>query len=244
MELYCPFPRPLVEGRLVRRHKRFLADVELDGRVVTAHCANSGSMLGMRREGSPVQVLDVAHPRRKLAWSLEMVHAGGWVGCNTMRPNAAVEWAIGHGLVPGVGPGELRREVPYGKNSRIDLLVGDHHVEVKNTTLARPPPGDGDGDDPRLDAPAGTALFPDAVTARGAKHMRELAAVAAAGRPATVVFFVNRGDCDRFAVARRIDPAYAQAFDAARGAGVQMVPLGMDVSPEGWRVRGPLPVVG
>lgn len=226
-----PFGTPLLGGRLVRRYKRFLADIALDdGTPVTAHCPNSGSMTGMAEPGSRVMLSRSDRPTRKLAWTWELVEppGGPWVGCNTMRPNHVVAWAIEQGLVPGIDSEEpLRREVRYGSNSRIDLLVGDHHVEVKNTTLA-----------------AGrVARFPDAVTARGTKHMDELAHIARSGRPATVVFFVNRADCDRFAVAQEIDPVYAKSFAAARDAGVRMLPLGMDVSPDGWSVRGPLPIV-
>jgi len=226
-----PFDAPLVEGRLVRRYKRFLADVETaDGRV-TAHCPNPGSMLGMAEPGMRVMLRHVAGPRRRLAWTWELVATDDrtWVGCNTMRPNAVVEHFIRQGVVPGLSADRgMRREVRYGRNSRIDLLLGDEertYVEVKNTTLAR----------------EGVALFPDAVTARGAKHMEDLATVAEAGHGAVVVFFVNRSDCGAFDVARDIDPAYGAAFDLAEVAGVRMVPLGMDVSPAGWRVRGVLP---
>ncbi len=221
---------------LIKRYKRFLADIELaDGTQITAHCPNSGSMLGMKEPGSDVMVLHVPDPKRKLKWTWEMIDvAGAWVGMNTMRPNQIVEWAIREGCVPGLDPAQgLRREVRYGSNSRIDLLLGDHHVEVKNTTLAHGPGAEY--------LPPGLAVFPDAVTARGAKHMDELARVADDGKPATVVFCVNRADCDRFSVARDIDPAYGEAFDRAVDAGVRMVPLGVAPSPQGWTVRGVLP---
>ncbi len=236
MERFCPFDRPLVAGTLVQRYKRFLADIELaDGTLITAHCPNSGSMLGMKEPGSQVRVLHVPDPKRKLKWTWEMIQvADTWVGLNTMRPNHIVEWAIQHGLIPGLSAeAGLRREVKYGTNSRIDLLLGDHHVEVKNTTLARGPGAE--------HLPAGLAVFPDAVTSRGAKHMDELARVVDDGHEATVVFLVNRGDCDRFGVADDIDPTYGAAFERARDAGVNMVPLGVDVSPAGWHVRGVLP---
>ena len=253
---------PLREGRLVRRYKRFLADIELDGEAITAHCPNSGSMLGMDDPGSPVLVRHVPDPKRKLKWTWEMVQVdGAWVGCNTARPNEVVRRAIEAGLVPGLDASHgIRPEVRYGTNSRIDLLLGDEehgltYVEIKNTTLARdvgapraePGPLWQTAKEVRDGYPVGrgsgphVATFPDAITARGAKHMDELAAVVDAGHQAAVVFFVHRGDCDRFDVARDIDPAYAAAFDRAVDAGVQVIPLGVDPGPEGWRIRGVLP---
>lgn len=261
-----PFEEPLHAGRLRLREKRFLAHVELeDGREVTAHCANSGSMLGMADPGSDVLLRHVPDPKRKLQWTWELVRPPGdtWIGCNTARPNQVVRWAIETGQVPGLTATHgLRPEQKYGENSRIDILLGNEeagftYVEIKNTTLARDaaapraphgrqwktakavhagyPVGHGDG--PHV------ATFPDAVTARGAKHMDELAAMVAAGHQAAVVFFVNRADCDRFDVARDVDPGYAEAFDRAMEAGVRAIPLGMDVGPEGWQVRSVLPIV-
>lgn len=237
-ERFHPFESELVSGTLVKRYKRFLADITLtDGTEVTAHCPNSGSMLGMREPGSEVMVRHVDDPKRKLQWTWELVKpvdADCWVGCNTHRPNQVVEWAIASGQVSGLSADQgLRREVKYGTNSRIDLLLGNEehgltYVEVKNTTLA-------DGE---------LALFPDAVTARGAKHMDELAAMVNEGHRAVVVFLVNRADTHRFDVARHIDPAYGDAFDRALDAGVEALPLGMDVDPHGWTVRGILPYAG
>lgn len=235
---YHPWDRDLVPGVLVRRYKRFLADVELeDGRMVTAHCPNPGSMLGMAEPGIPVRLLPVDDPRRKLPWTWELVRPAGdaWVAVNTMRANAVAAWAIGQGVVPGVERDvALRREVPYGVGSRVDFVASrageaggrDTFIEVKSTTLA-------DG---------GVARFPDAVTARGTRHMQELAAVVEAGHDAMVLFLVNRGDCDRFEPAADIDPAYAEALRAAVDAGVQAVALGTSVDETGWAVRGPLPV--
>lgn len=233
LDRHDPFEGPLHAGRLVRRMKRFLADVELDsGQTVTAHCPNSGSMMGMAEAGMEVRLRHVPDPKRRLAWTWELVRPQeAWVGCNTNRPNALVEHYVRQGAVPGLDASTgLRREVRYGQNSRIDLLLGNEtdgltYVEVKNTTLARD----------------GVAMFPDAVTARGARHMDELAAMREAGHDAVVVFFVNRGDCGSFGVAGDIDPAYAKAFERAEAAGVRMVPLGMDVNPDGWLVRHVLP---
>lgn len=231
---YEPYNPPLVAGRLVRRYKRFLADVELeDGRLITAHCPNSGSMMGMSEPGSDVMVRHVPDPKRKLKWTWELVRppGTGWVGCNTARPNDIVRWAIETGQVPGLSAATgLRTEVKYGRNSRIDILLGPDddacYVEVKNTTLAA----------------EGVARFPDAVTARGAKHMQELADMVAAGHRAVVVFLVNRADCRRFEVARDIDATYAAAFDAARAAGVEAMALGVTPDPDGWAVHGLLPI--
>jgi sugar fermentation stimulation protein A len=247
---------------LVRRYKRFLADVRLDdGCTVTAHCANSGSMLGLDAPNVEVLLRHVPDPRRKLAHTLEMVRPPGqaWVGVDTMRPNRIVRWAIEAGLVPGLdAAGGVRSEVVHGR-SRIDLQVGDTFVEIKNTMLGRdvaapaaghagaPGPFAGAADVraryPVAQGPGPhVATFPDAITARGTRHMDELAAIANAGGQAVVVFFVNRGDCDRFDVARDVDAVYAAALQRAVAAGVRVVPLGMAVSPHGWRVRGVLPV--
>ncbi len=235
---FDPFEASLETGVLERRYKRFLADVILDdGQEVTVHCPNSGSMMGMAEPGMQVAVRHVPDPARKLKWTWELVDPGdgaGWVGCNTHRPNHIVQWAIESGHVPGLtADAGLRGEVKYGLEgrSRIDLLLGDEdtgltYVEVKNTTLARD----------------GVGLFPDAVTARGTKHMHELVHMVREGHDAAVVFLVNRSDCDAFGVARDIDPAYGAAFDAARDAGVQMMPLGVAPGLDGWKLRGLLPL--
>ncbi|MGB1586564.1 MAG: DNA/RNA nuclease SfsA [Thermoplasmatota archaeon] len=262
-----PFEEPLHPGRLRLREKRFLAHVTFDdGQEVTAHCPNSGSMLGMAQPGSEVMLRHVPDPKRKLQWTWELVRPPGqdaWVGCNTARPNQVVRWAIETDQIPGLSAADgLRPEQKYGENSRIDLLLGTPetgltYVEVKNTTLARAadapkaphgrqwktakqvhagyPVGHGPG--PHI------ATFPDAVTARGAKHMEELAAMVEAGHEAAVVLFVNRSDCDRFDVARDIDPDYAVALERARDVGVRVIPLGMTVDPSGWQVRSVLPSV-
>lgn len=233
-----PFGGALVPATLVRRHKRFLADMLLaDGTPAVAHCANSGSMLGLAEPGMECLLRPAAGPTRTLAWSWELVRprpGGCWVGVNTARPNQVVGELLRRGAVPGLRKGPVRREVRYGREgSRVDFVLGSGDpggggltfVEVKNTTLERD----------------GVALFPDAVTERGAKHMRELAAMARQGHDAAVVFFVNRADAHAFAVARDIDPAYARAFGRALRAGVQAIPLGMEAGPDGWAVRGVLP---
>jgi sugar fermentation stimulation protein A len=227
-----PWDAPLIPGRLVRRYKRFLADVELDGgTVVTAHCANTGSMAGCALPGSRVLLSRSTNPARKLAYTWELVEVDGtWVGINTARANGVVAEALQSGRIPELaGFSALRREVPYGRNSRIDLLLegpdGPTHVEVKNTTLAE----------------GGLARFPDAVTTRGAKHMDELAAVARGGGRAAVVFLVHRADARRFAPADAIDPAYGQALRRAARAGVMVLPYGAQAGPDGVEVTRRLP---
>lgn len=220
------FSAPLVSGRLVKRYKRFLADVILDdGSAVTAHCANPGSMLGLKEPGSRVWLSQSDNPKRKLKYSWEVIEAdGALVGINTAHPNKLVEEALEAGRIDGLtGHDKLRREVKYGKNSRIDILLEDGegartYVEVKNVHLMRTP---------------GLAEFPDSVTARGAKHLVELADMVAEGHRAAMVFLVQRPDCERLSLAGDIDPAYAAAFDAARAAGVEAYAIGCDVRLDG-----------
>ena len=221
------FPSPLVSGRLVKRYKRFLADVILDegGEAVTAHCANPGSMLGLKDEGSRVWLSRSDNPARKLKFSWEIVEAdGALVGINTAHPNGLVEEALRAGLVPELsGFTGLRREVKYGKNSRIDILleqgegVPPVYVEVKNVHLMRE---------------AGLAEFPDSVTARGAKHLVEMGDMVEQGARAAMVYLVQRPDCDRLSFCRDIDPAYAAAFETARARGVEAYAIGCRVTCE------------
>ncbi|MHA7772274.1 DNA/RNA nuclease SfsA [Roseibium sp. M-1] len=221
------FSAPLVSGRLVKRYKRFLADVLLDadGSAITAHCANPGSMLGLREPGSRVWLSASDNPKRKLKYSWEVIEAdGALVGINTAHPNGLVEEAIAAGRIEALsGYASLRREVKYGKNSRIDILLegaaGERtYVEVKNVHLMRQ---------------AGLAEFPDSVTARGAKHLAELADMVAEGHRAAMVFLVQRPDCDRLSLASDIDPAYAAAFAEAANAGVEVYAIGCDVRLDG-----------
>jgi sugar fermentation stimulation protein A len=228
------FPAPLVSGILVRRYKRFLADIELvDGRVVTAHCANPGAMLGVVAPGLKVWLRDQSGTGRKLGWSWEIVEAEGTlIGVNTGLPNPLVAAALAGGGIPEfTGYGPARREVAYGKGSRVDfLLEGEGRprcfLEVKNVHLKR----------------NGRAEFPDSVTARGARHMLELAEQAKAGHRAAVLFVVQRDDCDRFAPAADIDPAYAAAFGIARAAGVEALCYSCKVTPDAIELYRPLPV--
>lgn len=230
------FPSPLVEGRLIRRYKRFMADVELaGGEIVTAHVANPGAMTGLADPGMRVFLSPSANPARKLAWSWELVEANGaLVGINTAHPNGIVAAAIAAGAIPELaGYDGLRREVPYGRNSRIDILLSgsgrpDAYVEVKNVHLSRR---------------RGLAEFPDSVTARGTKHLAELGDMVGAGHRAAMLYLVQRSDAAAFALARDIDPVYATAFDRARSAGVEMLAYHCDVNIEGVEVLGPLPIL-
>lgn len=224
------FQKPLIAGRLVKRYKRFLADVVLDedGSEVTAHCANPGSMLGLKEPGARVWLSESDNPKRKLRYSWELIEADDTlIGINTSHPNKLVEEALLAGRVPALsGFQVLRREVKYGKNSRIDILLEGaegrlSYVEVKNVSLMREP---------------GLAEFPDSVTARGAKHLAELSDMVSEGHRAVLVFLVQRPDCDQLSLARDIDPTYAVAFEAARGAGVETFVIGCAVTCEGIEV--------
>ena len=228
------FPTPLIEARLERRYKRFLADVTIAGETVTAHCANPGSMMGLNTPGARCFVAANDDPRRKLKYTLEIVEAdGGLVAINTSNPNRIADEAVAAGAIPELaGYTERRREVRYGRNSRIDLLLtdpdrADAYVEVKNCHLMRTP---------------GLAEFPDSVTARGAKHLGELADMAAHGFRAVQIFIVQRGDCDRLRPARDLDPVYADALAAAEAAGVELLAYACSVTPEAVTLDRRIPV--
>ena len=231
------FPSPLTEGRLIRRYKRFLADVQLaTGEAVTVHVANPGAMRGLAEPGMRVFVSRSASLTRKLPWSLELVETGGnLVGINTSHPNRLVEEAIGADAIAELTGYELlRREVAYGKNSRIDILLSgvgkpDAYVEIKNVHFSRA---------------KGRAEFPDSVTARGTKHLGELTAMVAAGKRAAMLYLVQRSDTESLALARDIDPVYGAAFDAAHAAGVEMLAYQCQITPEEIVVTTRLPVLG
>ena len=232
------FPSPLLEGRLVRRYKRFLADVELaGGEVVTVHCANPGSMLGLAEPGMRVLLSRSDRPGRKLPLSWELVEAPGCglVGINTALPNRLVEEAIREGRIPGLaGYDRVRREVAYGRQSRVDFLLeaegrSDAFVEVKNVHFSRL---------------ARLAEFPDSVTARGARHLDELAEMVAAGHRAAMVYVVQRTDSATFAICRDLDPKYAAAFERARAAGVEMLAYRYRISAEEISIAEAITIVG
>jgi sugar fermentation stimulation protein A len=230
------FPDPLVRATLQRRDKRFLADVALaDGAVATAHCANPGSMLGLAVPGAEIWLSPARDPKRKLRWNWELEKLpGGWAAINTGNPNRLAEEAIRDGRIAELaGYGALRREVKYGRNSRIDLLLEDAsrppaYVEVKNVHLMRRP---------------GLAEFPDCVTVRGAKHLVELGDMAAAGHRAVMLYIVQMTGADRFAVAADLDPAYAAGLRTALSRGVEVLCYNCAISTEGIDVAGRLPFV-
>ncbi len=239
------FPDPLIRGRLIKRYKRFLADVELEGgTLVTAHCANSGSMLSVNEAGAEVWLSPARNPDRKLKYTWEMIRIGrSLVGINTSLPNGIVAEAIEAGRIPELkGYGSLRREVKYGENSRIDILLeadgpgvsgdgGDKcYVEVKNVTMRR---------DRAKGAPV---EFPDAVTTRGTKHLRELANMVRDGHRAVMMYLVQRADSPCFAIAADIDPVYAEGLLTAMKAGVEVLCYGCRLNKHGIRMAKPVPL--
>jgi sugar fermentation stimulation protein A len=233
------FSAPLIPATLVKRYKRFLADVVLpSGETVTVHCANPGSMIGLNAAGARVWLSKSDNPKRKLAhsWELIEVDFGGGaelVGINTAHPNALAAEAIAGGAIAELaGYASLRREVKYGRNSRVDVLLEAParprcYVEIKNVHLMRRP---------------GLAEFPDAVTKRGAKHLGELADMVAAGARAVMLFLIQIPSARRFALARDIDSAYGRAFDAARGAGVEAIAYRCAISHDGIEVIEPVAI--
>jgi sugar fermentation stimulation protein A len=214
--------RGLVAGRVIRRYKRFLADMELsDGRRVTAHTTNTGTMRTCWEPGDLVLLERHDDPGRKLQYTwIACLRGRTWVGVDTRVPNRIVAEAVRRDLLPGLpGLRFLRTEVPYGvERSRVDVLAEDAsgrsvYLEVKNTTLRI-------GD---------WACFPDAVTERGTRHLRELAGMVALGHRAALVFAVQRNDVDAFDAAREVDPVYARTLDKAAAAGVVVLPLALRI---------------
>jgi sugar fermentation stimulation protein A len=231
------FPTPLVPGRLIRRYKRFLADVTLEdsGETVVAHCPNPGGMLGLQDAGVRVWLEPNDDPRKKLkyGWRLVELPGGHWAGIDTAVPNRAVGEALRARRVPELAAyGSVRPEVRYGEKSRVDFLLSEPglpqaYVEVKNVHLRR-------ADD--------WAEFPDSVTTRGARHLDELSRMVAQGHRAVMLYLVQRTDCARFRLAGDLDPAYARAFEAARAAGVEMLCHGTSIDRTGVDLAGGLPV--
>ena len=231
------FKTPLIEATLLRRYKRFLADVCLgDGELITVHTANTGSMLGCAEPGSRVWLSRSESTTRKYPYSWEITEtaAGVLVGVNTALPNALVREAIESGVIGELqGYDSLRGEVSFGsERSRIDWLLENGgkaacYVEVKNVTAAV----------------ADTAIFPDAVSARGAKHLRELMGVVAAGQRGVLCFCVQRGDVTAVRPADEIDAVYGKTLRDARQNGVEIVAYQAEVASTGIALRRPLPVV-
>jgi len=244
------FVSPLQRGTLLERYKRFLADIELeDGRRIAAHCPNPGAMLGLNMPGLTVWVSVSPDPKRKLAHTLELVEVdGGLVGVNTMHPNRIVAEALAADAIAELSGYDLcRREVKYGKASRIDFLLEGlgpsqtgrsaltqapttpHQrawLEVKNCHLMRQP---------------GLAEFPDCVAARSAKHLLELEAMVAAGDRAVVLFVVQRSDCFAFSPCHDLDPKFAAGLERAAEAGVEVMVYGCQMEVTGVKIAAPIP---
>ena len=226
---------PLYPGILLKRYKRFFADIQLaSGEVVTAHCPNTGPMTGICTPGASVQLSKSDNPSRKLPYTWEMIQVRDnqptWVGVNTALPNRVIKLALEKFLFPELGSySQIRFEVPYGKDkkSRVDfLLTGSDsdrpiYLEVKSTTWAQ----------------AQLALFPDTETTRGQKHLRELMALLTQAR-AVMLYFINRGDCTRFAPGDTADPMYGQLLREAIAFGLEVLPCRFEITPDGIRYLG------
>lgn len=231
-QLVYTYPQ-LYAGRLLKRYKRFFADIELDsGEVITAHCPNTGPMTGICEIGHRVQVSRSDSKTRKLPYTWEMIELNTsdqtvWVGVNTSLPNRVIRNALEQYIFPELdGYTEVRREVSYGQEkSRIDFLLEggekDIYVEVKNTTWT-------DGS---------LALFPDTVTTRGQKHIREMISLRPEHR-AVMLYFINRSDCNRFAPGDDRDPKYGQLLREAMAQGVEVLPYRFQVDPSGIQYLG------
>lgn len=229
------FSSPLIQGILIKRYKRFLADVQLpDGSVVTAHCANTGAMTGCAEPGWQVWLSPSNNPKRKLAYSWELVFTGQkhWIGINTHMANSLVKEAIQEDNIAELLDYQtLQPEVKFGQeNSRIDFLLSDPdkvdcYVEVKSVTLL----SDGQG------------YFPDAKTVRGQKHLRELTHIAEQGKRAVLLFCVQHSGIKSVKVAEHIDLDYAVALKQAILSGVQVFCYGCQISPEKIHINQPLP---
>ena len=219
------FKTPLIKAILIKRYKRFLADVTLeDGTIVTAHCPNTGSMHGFSDPGSIIWLSSSNNPKRKLKYTWELYeekHSGNLIGINTSLPNKLVLEALNLNKIKELNNfKEIRREVPYGANSRIDFLISDLsgkscYVEVKNVHLSRS---------------KGLAEFPDSVTSRGKKHLLELTKIAERGDIAYMLYLVQRNDCTKLKLACDIDIDYCEAFNKATKAGVKVLCFGCQMS--------------
>jgi len=235
---FYPFP-PLQGGTLLKRYKRFFADIELDsGKVITAHCPNTGPMTGICHIGGRVMVSHNPSPKRKLAYTWELAEVNDtvptWAGTNTALPNRVMKAVLEARLIPDLGDyTAIQPEVRYGHDgkSRIDFVVSGPedqsptYIEIKNTTWAK-----------------GTlALFPDTVTTRGQKHLRELMGLIPNAK-AAMVYFINRGDCTDFAPGDEADPTYGDLLRQAIAVGVQVLPCRFEITPQGLRYLGLAPL--
>jgi sugar fermentation stimulation protein A len=219
------FTTPLISGKLLKRYKRFLADVKLeDGSVICAHCPNSGRMTQCQGEDWPVLLTPNDNPKRKLKYTWELVHNGkGWICINTQRANEVAFEAISKNQIPELtGYPSIEREKKYGKNSRIDILLSSPeetcYVEVKSVSLLNEQEN---------------YTFPDSPTERGRKHLDELVAMTQDGHRAVMLFILNRSDGHQFTAAKNIDPKYAEKLTWAHQQGVEILVYGTKISPEG-----------
>jgi sugar fermentation stimulation protein A len=234
------FSTPLIPATLIKRYKRFLADVALPaGETITVHVANPGAMTGLATPGARVWLSKSDNAKRKLphSWELVEVDFGGGaelVGVNTAHPNPLVGAALASGAVPELaGYDTIRREVKYGKNSRVDFLLESAtrppcYVEIKNVHLMRRP---------------GLAEFPDAKTERGAKHLVELGDMVEQGARAVMLYVIQIGSATRFKLARDIDPKYGAAYDAARVRGVEALAWKCRIEQGGIAIDTPVPIL-
>jgi len=230
------FQTDLIPARLIRRYKRFLADCILeDGREITAHCANPGSMMGLADEGMKVWLEPNDDPKRKLnfGWRLIEHENGHFTGVDTSVPNRALRETLEQQRIPELAAYEtVRPEVKYGVKSRIDFLLTqdglpDCYVEVKSVTLSRT---------------VGQAEFPDSVTKRGAKHLLELSNMVAQGHRAVMLYLVQRTDCTSFTLASDIDQVYHAAYLAARDAGVETLCIGTKITAQEILIEAPITI--
>ncbi|WP_281301715.1 MULTISPECIES: DNA/RNA nuclease SfsA [unclassified Iodidimonas] len=231
------FPDPLIPARLIRRYKRFLADVVLeDGRQITAHCPNPGAMLGCAEEGARIWLSPVHNPKARLRWRWELVESHDTlIGINTMLANRIVAEAIKKGqIAPLAGYGSLKSEVSTGAGTRFDFMASDHperpgepcYIEVKSVTYRRD----------------GLAQFPDSVTQRGARHLLALKAMLDSGARAMMIYLIQRSDCSEMTFACDIDQIYYHAYEEAVEAGIESYAYGCHLSPSAIEIDQPLPI--
>ncbi|MFT5701055.1 MAG: sugar fermentation stimulation protein A [Desulforhopalus sp.] len=228
------FEIPLIRGRLIKRYKRFLADIELnDGEIITAHCPNTGTMLSCSTPGSAVGLSVSDNPKRKYPHTLEMIQENSiWIGINTARTNGLVADAILNGNIQEFeGVHKIRREVKTSEHTRLDLHVfsemGDTYVEVKNCSLAQ----------------NGCAMFPDARTTRGTKHLNELIRLKNEGKRSCIFFLVQRMDAEKFAPASHIDEVYGNTLMEAIEGGVMALAYQAEITPDSIEVVRSLPII-
>ncbi len=225
-------PKIRQTGTLIKRYKRFLADIhQEDGKIITVHCPNSGSMTGCSTPGAEVIISHSNNPKRKYAWTLEMVKENNtWIGINTMRTNKIIKEALENKTINDFGNIiSIKPEIKVSAKSRLDFCLqteaGQVYIEVKNCSLAQ----------------NNTAMFPDAVTSRGTKHLEELLRLYKNNHRAALIFCVQRTDCTSFKPAAEIDPIYAKTLKKVWQHGVEVLVYQAQVTPEEINITGKLP---